>query len=159
MKKLYLLRHAQAQQNINNDRARTISTQGGLEIEQVASQFKAKKMLPDVTFCSTSVRTIQTLDRLQMYSHVKLKVEYTDQLYGVSLEELVNFLRAIDVHIKNVMVVGHNPTMNELSSYLISERKEVIFGTANLLAMTLHIDNWGDIGMGCAIMDWLIIPK
>ena len=158
MKILYLFRHAQAQQNLNNDRVRKLTSQGELEVRQVAEQFRIKNIVPNITLCSTAVRTIQTLDRLQMHSHINFKIEYVDALYNIALDALVNFIRTIDDHNVSTMIVGHNPTINEMSSYLVADRKEIIFGTANLLAMTLKIDSWKEVSSGCAKMDWLITP-
>ena len=57
-----------------------------------------------------------------------------------------------------MMLVGHNPTFEELTSLLVGAAR-VRMPTASVACIGLPFDDWKRISPGCGILEWLIVPK
>jgi phosphohistidine phosphatase len=56
-----------------------------------------------------------------------------------------------------VLLVGHNPGLQELLQYLTGEFKEI--PTAALARIVLEVEPWSELREQSGRLDWLILPK
>ena len=75
----------------------------------------------EVIYCSWSVRTRQTLDVLQQSCNISwVKVVFDDCIYEKEWDrrDICDLIKNTSEDVYTVAIVGHNPTISELYSYL-----------------------------------------
>ena len=70
---------------------------------------------------------------------------------------MFNLLREFDDKYESVLLVGHNPGLEELLRILTREAKTM--PTATLSKIILNIEHWTEIAMNISNLDFIIRPK
>ena len=115
-----------------------------------------------MVLCSSARRTRETLDRLSpALGPAEIRIER--ELYGASSEDLLQRLRKVPNEIESVMLVGHQPAIQELALRLAHEGSEVErvrakFPTAALATLTFAGD-WSELAQQGAKLDAYVKPK
>lgn len=118
MKKvLYLLRHAKAAPANagQSDHARPLSGKGRDACRLIAGYLATHDRRPDAVICSTSARTRETLDRIGAEPGWSPRVEFSDRAYLAAAGTLLTLVRQTPDETRSIMLVGHNPGMEELA--------------------------------------------
>ena len=119
MKKITLLRHGDSlfQDSSVNDWSRPLSPEGEKECHDVAKFIKDCHPLPSKIISSNARRTIETvkilLEKNKWDSEI-LKVD--KELYLASANLLTEKIQSQSESINDLIIVGHNPGLSELSS-------------------------------------------
>ncbi|HXR94650.1 MAG TPA: histidine phosphatase family protein [Rhizomicrobium sp.] len=158
MKRLYILRHAKAAQGEpgQDDHARALTVRGIADAEAMARYLRKNGAKPERVLISTSARTIQTADLVLRELEGPPRADYRDGLYLASASKILAILKTLSGKFSAVMVVGHNPGLEELAALLAREpvrRKErerrgeleEKFPTASLAVLDFAIDRWRDL--------------
>ena len=116
---LYLLRHAKSSWDDPSlaDRERPLAPRGERAADMMGEHLRSKKIAPDIVLCSPAVRARQTLEGLGMDWDARIE----PVLYGASEGDLVERLRKLPVDVESVMLIGHNPALEELTLMLAGE--------------------------------------
>jgi phosphohistidine phosphatase len=162
VKTLYVLRHAKSSWDDSSidDHDRPLSGRGRRAARRIAEYMEAEDIRPQLVLCSTAARARQTLDAIGDGMET---VEVVGDLYLASGHEVVARLRKVDTDVASVMVIGHNPGMQELVLMLASSggdlgRVQEKFPTAALA--TLAIDGtWSDLSGGKGRLVSLVLPR
>ncbi|GJL82655.1 MAG: phosphoglycerate mutase [marine bacterium B5-7] len=137
-----------------NKRGRRAAGEMGLELKNMAAP-------PDRVVCSPALRARQTVERVFLKTGWRLdRLEFDESLYLASCDELIEVLRRFN-DLDIVMVVGHNPGLEELMVYLCGSdiertRKGKLLTTANIATIDLGPDGL-DIGEEAKLVE-LIRP-
>jgi phosphohistidine phosphatase len=99
----------------------------------------------DVVLCSPARRTRQTWGLVSAELGGSPSVDYDDRLYGASDEELIAVARELRGGASTVLVIGHNPGLEELVSLLTGSPHSL--KTSAIAVLEGHGD-WSDIGPG-----------
>lgn len=171
MKRLYILRHAKAAQAEagQDDHARALTVRGIADAEAMARYLRKNGAKLDRVLISTSARTIQTAD-LVLRELDGPRADYRDGLYLAPAGKIVTMLKSLPAKFSEVMVVGHNPGLEELAALLAREpvrRKErerrgeldEKFPTAALAVLDFDIDRWRDLTTGSGKLADFVRPK
>ena len=157
MKKIYFLRHAKSSWDdfALKDFDRPLATRGIQDADLMGNYFRSKKIKLDVVFSSPSKRTIETLEHF--FQLEKPNIKFEESIYHASLDDILSVLFSIPEDIKNIMVVGHNPSMHEISEYLSNKfiRK---YPTCCLAGFTTD-KNWNDLSQGSVSFDFIKKPS
>lgn len=149
MKTLYLLRHGKSDLNEKLvDDERTLSSRGVHNIISLGNYIKQRRIEPDTVFISPTVRTRETFIILKKKKNKFKNVLFTDELYDKTGKELFPFLKGLDNKLNSVMLIGHNPGLEELATYLIGENVFPKFPTSALLQLDFSKANWDSIENG-----------
>lgn len=111
MKRLFLLRHAEASMNAPSDRERPLTDHGLRQAEALGNTLRERDLLPDFVYCSPALRTRQTFERLNLPSPAS---EQPERLYNAPTGDLLSFIQSTKDDVESVMVVAHNPGMHQL---------------------------------------------
>ncbi|MDI7863902.1 histidine phosphatase family protein [Rhizobiaceae bacterium n13] len=113
--RIYLLRHAEAGWPAPGQRDfdRPLNDQGYAEAETVADIAADLGYKPELVLCSTAVRCRETADAFKRVASVDTEFRYVDQLYNANADTYLEILSAQTAS-RSVMIVGHNPTMEEV---------------------------------------------
>ncbi len=124
-KHLYVLRHAKSSWEDPGlaDHERPLAPRGHRAVQALAEHLERNGIRPDLVLCSTSRRTLETLEGVSPTGERLIEPE----LYGATGTDLLERLRRVPDHVDAVMVIGHNPAMQTLVLRLADQGQD---GTA-----------------------------
>src|ERR1700694_2751344 len=161
MKTLHLLRHAKSDWADESlpDQERPLAPRGIKAARQLAARLKEEPIEVDLVLCSTARRTRETLELLRpALGHVTIKFE--EGLYGAAADELIARLRRVPKKIGAVLVIGHNPGIEEAAWLLLGpKRAPGHFPTGALASLRFAGEDWRSIQEGAAELLGFITPK
>lgn len=122
MRRLLLLRHAKAERSQpgGRDQDRILTKRGRRDAAAVGAYLVRHKFVPDRALVSTSARTRETW-ALVSAAFAKLPpVSFDERIYEASPEAILNAIRETGTAGKTLIVVGHNPGVQQLAAMLIA---------------------------------------
>ena len=162
MRRLILFRHAKTAPRApgQEDIDRPLTERGIRDSAQMARRLAREGLIPDLVLMSPSLRTRQTWDHAAP-AFPKARVEVVQAIYEASVDDLTAVLAAAPPDADTVMMIGHNPGLQELSVNLLIEgsaaahhieQLEARFPTAAAAAFLIDAD-------GRAAFDGVFSPK
>ncbi len=119
MKTVTLFRHAKSGEKDNldiGDFDRPLANRGVKAAPRIGAALRDRKLRPGFVLCSPSVRTRQTLALAAPEAwDSPPEVRFEERLYEASAQTLFKALRDLAEDIVHVMIVGHNPGLQELA--------------------------------------------
>ena len=169
MKTIYLARHAKSSWNseANSDFDRPLNERGKADAIKMGEEMNRLSWLPEKIIASPAVRVKQTCKAYSEILDYSLEnVEWNSVIYEAYTVTLVNILTSIEESIKSVMLIGHNPAMEDLLVHLcgyskVNEHQQndgKIFTTANVEELTTDA-TWKDLVTEEVQLKKLLRPK
>lgn len=163
---LYLLRHAKAvAQHADGDRARGLTDGGRDAARAIAAAIAERRIAPSLVLCSDSARTRETLDIVLSALKPQPEIRYEEALYLADAKQMLQRLRRVADDTRAVMVVGHNPGLQELAVMLSDQptgplmaRLTTDFPTAALARFELGLP-WSALERGSARLMAVLVPS
>src|SRR6476661_8314836 len=117
---LYLLRHAKSAWDSPSaeDFDRPLSERGRREADWVAGLVRARGGSPSRILCSSSQRTRETLASIVPVLSRDASIDITRRIYEAPAERLLAALGEQSTSHQSVMLVGHNPGLEDLANLL-----------------------------------------
>lgn len=141
-----------------DDHDRPLKGRGRRGATSIGKQLREAGLLPDLALSSTARRARSTARRCLAASGAETPLQVTRELYGSGAarhrEEIAR--RAGDEH-ATVLVVGHNPDLEDLVAGLTGE--PVRLKTAFLAEISLDIDSWADLATARGRLGRLLRPQ
>ncbi len=160
MKTLLLLRHAKSSWKDETlpDHDRPLNKRGKKDAPRMGERLREEGFQPDIVLCSTAVRAQDTAQLALESAGLDPELLPREDLYAFEPGAYLHALSNLDDRYDQVLIVGHNPAMEELLTGLTGEHLPM--PTAALAHIELPIDAWKNIsfGMGARLED-LWIPK
>jgi phosphohistidine phosphatase len=151
MKRLYLLRHAKSSWKDTSlpDYDRPLAGRGRRAAKAIARRLRDQDLEPELVLCSTARRARETLDRIEPALGAPT-VELEHDLYAASADALLERLRRVPDTVASVMLIGHNPGLQELALDLARPPPTVSelatkFPTAALATLEIRASNWQEL--------------
>jgi len=151
-KTIQILRHAKTEAGFHKqDKDRVLTSAGHERAAALATIMNQNADLPlDLILCSTAQRTRQTAAPIVDMRHVPIK--YLDDMYLASAGQLYEIIKNVDDDIDHIMLVGHNPSMHQIVSFLavseqLDKNEEIRFSypTGTLTALSFENKSWSGI--------------
>lgn len=144
MKTLLLLRHAKScwEDSSLADHDRPLKPRGIKAARRIGQLIDAQNCCPELVLCSTAVRAKETLRLVLAESKAAPAVEYLERLYHCSLDVFGSVLQSIPWDLPAVMLVGHNPGLEEFLSHLTGQPQTMPTGA--LARIELDLSQWSD---------------
>ena len=162
MKRLYLLRHAKSSWKDSSlaDHDRPLAGRGRRASKAMARHLRDEGISPDLVLCSSARRARETLDRIESALDSPTVV-VEPELYGASGRALLDRLRRVPDSAESVMLIGHNPAMQDLALDLAPGASELAekFPTGALATLTFAGSTWGELDSGGAELVALVKPR
>lgn len=116
---------------------------------------------------SPAVRAAETIERAEDATGITIPVQWDRRIYLASSRILGDVLREQPDHTQKLLMVGHNPGLEDLIFDLVPDDGscplraivEEKFPTAAYAVLELDIDRWADLEDGCARMVHLMRPR
>lgn len=169
MKILGLFRHAKSDWNdaVARDFDRPLNGRGRKGAAAVGKHIGEHGIRWARVLASPAVRVTQTIEIAAEASQTKPPVIWDRRIYLASSANLMDLLRELEGDPKAILMVGHNPGLEDLIFDLVpddgsSPLRDVVeekFPTAAYAVLELDIQSWNQIGDGCGRLVHLVRPR
>lgn len=168
MKTIILLRHAKSSWGDSSveDFDRSLNQRGERAATLVGQFLRHEGLHPDLILCSAARRTRETLVRVQgaMLDDATTLIER--ELYLASANTLLERLRKVSDESERVLIIGHNPGLEDLAALLVEpkgspfeEKLALKYPTAGLAVLTFDIGRWHDLKKKSGHLDLFATPR
>ena len=167
MKTLTLLRHAKSGWDDGElrDFDRTLNAKGARAARVMGQHLRDERLAFDRVVASPAVRVMETLDAVERGYGRRLSAEWDRDLYLAPAAALVERVRALPDNLDRVLLVGHNPGLEDLVLLLVPDRADALRGaveskypTASLAELVLA-DGWTGVRSGGATLTRFVRPR
>ncbi|MCK4726403.1 MAG: histidine phosphatase family protein [Anaerolineales bacterium] len=147
MKKLLIFRHAKSSWKHPElaDHDRPLNKRGKRDAPRMGELMREHDMVPDLIISSTAKRARQTADFVADTSGYQAEIQFERSFYAAEPEALIDILQQVADNNECVMVVGHNPDLEELLEMLTGDWERM--PTAALALIELAINEWARISL------------
>jgi phosphohistidine phosphatase len=159
MKVLFLLRHAKAVSGSDGlrDLDRSLTDEGHRQAKRIGKYLKEQNVGFDLVLSSTALRARDTTQLVLTAAEWMAEVRYDQRIYDANRQQLLRMVSEIERDKSKVLLVGHNPGLEELLQRLTGRFEPMSTGT--LARIALGGSEWKDAGEQTADLDWLVTPK
>ena len=154
-KELCLLRHGKSDRDLAvDDFDRPLKKRGKTAVQRMGEWMQQQIILPDYLVSSPAKRAISTAN----IAHKALTVEGLDimqdkRMYQSGLEAIKSVLAECPINAARVLLVGHNPDLEDLLIYLVGASRlpetNKLLPTSSLVRLKMPED-WSTLEPGCA---------
>jgi phosphohistidine phosphatase len=123
----------------------------------VGEELRNREMMPDLILSSTAKRARSTAKCVKKASGYEGKTLKTDDLYMAGVERHLKVLAGVDDSHQRVLLVGHNPDLEELAHVLTGQA--IALPTAALACIDLAIDSWSQATEAKGDLRFLLNPS
>jgi len=147
---LVVLRHAKAVHTSGlADGERPLTDVGERDALKVGAALVGMDLIPDLVLCSPSVRTRQTADLALPGAEILIE----PAIYEAYPDELLTLIRRSDPEVRTLVLVGHNPGVQELVMRLVSSDGDAGFPPGTFAVIEVD-GEWAELDTGRAIAHW-----
>ena len=145
---LYIMRHAKSDWSGPqiSDFERPINKRGTKNAMRIGEWMNENNHIPQKIISSPAVRAKETIELVtEQISKFNLEdLTYEDELYLAGFTQLIEFINTYKDKVQSLMLVGHNPGIENLVNYLCDKSgdKETIVTTANLFIFKFSSDSF-----------------
>ena len=145
MKTLLVLRHAKSSWNdpALDDHERPLNERGRRDAPRMGNLVREYGLIPDLVISSDAVRAQLTAEAVAEAARYAGEILLDQRLYLASPADILSLLQTVGENAETIMIVGHNPGLEELVEHLTGERQDL--PTATLAQIALPIDHWRDL--------------
>jgi phosphohistidine phosphatase len=166
---LTLFRHAKSSwdDTVPRDFDRPLNQRGEKAAITVGKWVKDQGLTFDHVVASPAVRVIDTIDQFVKGTGERIDATWDRRIYLASSATLMDVLRDQSDAFTSVLMVGHNPGMEDLVFDIVpddgsSPLRDVVwekYPTAAIARIELNIDSWADIDRKCGKLTHFIRPR
>jgi phosphohistidine phosphatase len=166
VKGLTLLRHAKSEWDapVAGDFDRPLNGRGRKAARAMGREMRARGLEFDRVVASPAIRIVETMEGVaEGYGH-RLEADSDPRVYLASVATLLKIVREADDRDQRLLIVGHNPGMEQLALLLtrggaLRDQLAVKFPTGALAEISLPIARWRDAAEGEGTLARFIRPR
>ena len=145
MKSILILRHAKSSWKLPdvNDHDRPLNKRGKRDAPHMGEIIQDKNLVPDFIISSTAKRAHSTAKAVAKAAGYKGDITLNQSLYAAPPTAYIDVLHDLPNKYTRVLLVGHNPGLEQLVNMLSSE--EHTMPTCSLVHVQLCINTWSEI--------------
>jgi phosphohistidine phosphatase len=157
MKTLLILRHAKSSRDDPTlaDHDRPLAKRGLRDAPRMGELLFAERLVPDLILSSTAVRALQTAMLAAQACRYDRELRTVPELYLAEAATYLAVVREVDDRHERVMLVGHNPGMEELLVAVTGHAERMPTGA--LAQVRFAADRWAEVsvdGPGDLVQLW-----
>jgi phosphohistidine phosphatase len=166
MKTLTLLRHAKSSWDdpVKRDFDRPLNPRGRRAARTIGREMRSLGLSFDRVVASPARRVVETIEEVAL-SFGPLDPDYDERIYLAPKAGLVGLVHETPDSIGRLLLVGHNPGLEELALFLAGRdgalRAEVAikYPTGTLAEIEFAAQHWRNIGQGQGMLGRFIRPR
>ena len=163
---LYLLRHAKAAPlGIGGDFVRPLVDKGRADAARLGAFLAARDLRPAKALISAATRTRQTFEIVDAGLGGSVSALLEDGLFTETATKLSNRLRDMPPSLPSLMIVGHNPSIQEAAVGLARDGDVVelqrirgMFPPCGLAILSFDTEDWADARISGGRLDLFVVP-
>jgi phosphohistidine phosphatase len=168
MRRLLLLRHAKSSWSEPgaSDHARPLNRRGQEAAPRIGAYLNRHKLVPDTVLCSTAKRTRETWELVSSEMRGAPEAAYVERLYDAAPRTLLDVFCHADPAAKSVLVIAHNPGLQEIATDLIAagdlgdrERLREKLPTGGLVVIDFAIADWSKLHVRSGRLERFVVPR
>jgi phosphohistidine phosphatase len=150
---VYLLRHAKSSWDDPTlaDSERPLAPRGRRAAKKIARYLRERGARPELVLSSSAARARETLVAIG-------EGEIRPELYGASAAGLLAVIRGLPDDVSSVLLIGHNPGMEDLAGAFAPLPGEK-FPTGALATFVFDCARWADVALGGAELVDYVVPR
>ncbi len=159
MRRLVLMRHAKSSWGDPglDDHDRPLNKRGKAAADALGDWLRAQTIVVDQALLSSSVRTVETLQRLR----IDCDRQVLDRLYLAGPDEMLKRLRRATG--QTVLLLAHNPGIAWFARDLMQAAPDhprfADYPTGATLVARFDIDDWSRLELGTGTLDAFVVPR
>jgi phosphohistidine phosphatase len=159
MKTLFILRHAKSSWKDDSlkDFDRPLNSRGRKAAELIGTLMRKEKLTPDLVLSSPAVRARETIEIVMKTARLSAELRYDQRIYEAGPLRLLEVISQIEEDKSSVLLVGHNPGLEELLQVLTGSAEHIATGT--LGKIDLKASKWSKTLEDKGSLDWLVKAK
>ena len=141
-----MLRHAKSSwaDSSQDDWERPLNDRGRRDAPRAGEWLRAQALVPDLIVSSDAVRARETAEAVAKSAGYTGEILVEPGLYQATPDEALTVLNTIgDQTARTVMIVGHNPGLEDLVSRLSGEHHGLV--TTALVELAVPIERWSEL--------------
>jgi phosphohistidine phosphatase len=144
MKTLILLRHAKSSWKHEGlaDHDRPLNKRGERDAPRAGEALRERHLVPDLMYSSSAERALKTAEQAALAMDFEGDIAVDRRLYLASPEVMLEFVREISEQSERVLIVGHNPGMEEFVAAMVGAVAPM--PTAALAVLALDVNAWAE---------------
>ena len=157
---LLLVRHADSMmaEAGHKDIERALSPKGYQDATRLGHYLYEHQQDIDLMLVSTAQRAQSTAEILNEQMHYgDHRFRLSEELYQASVRSVLNLIHQQSENVRQLMIVGHNPTLMYLAEYLSGEPVSSMV-PGGLFSLRLTVDQWGEVSQRSADIKAYITP-
>jgi phosphohistidine phosphatase len=166
IRQLLVLRHAKSAWDtvVTTDFDRPLSKRGKREAPRVGGWLRHQGLVPDLVVSSPAKRARKTTTKVCRELGIpKQEIWWEPRIYGATTETLLDVLSECRADARIVLLVGHNPGLEDLLSYLCGSDVSIpadgkLLPTAALARLRIAA-SWKHLQPSCATLVSIIRPR
>jgi phosphohistidine phosphatase len=145
VKRLLILRHAKSSwaDSSQDDWQRPLNERGRRDAPLAGEWLRKRALLPDAIITSDAVRARTTAQAVATALGHARDIITHPSLYHAKPEDVFDVLHDVAGNARTVLIVGHNPGLEELVHQLTGEHHGLV--TTALVVLDVPIDRWRDL--------------
>jgi len=130
----------------------------GLRAAPLVGRFmREQKLQPDLVLCSPAERARQTAALVAEAAGLRAPLRYDERIYEATAARLVEVVSQAEDGAGELLLVGHNPGLEELIELLTGESRRM--PTAALARIQLDLDKWAKLRERTGHLEWQVKAK
>lgn len=167
LRRLVVLRHAKsAWPEGVPDHERPLAPRGRRDAPAAGHALAEIDCLPDLALCSTATRARETWELASAQWGTPPPVRHDPRLYAADVPELLQVVREAPAQAATLLLIGHNPGLEELVLDLAGDGLDNLldevrlkFPTSVIAVLTWRGTTWRDLAPGTALLTWMAVPR
>ncbi|WP_338899493.1 histidine phosphatase family protein [Streptomyces sp. TG1A-60] len=167
LRELVVLRHAKSAWPIGvPDHERPLAPRGRRDAPAAGRALADADWLPDLALCSTAVRARRTWELASAQWGTPPPVRHDRRLYAAGVPELLDVVREVPDQVRTLLLVGHNPALEELVLDLAGDALDgalddvrAKFPTSAIAFLSWHGETWASLAPGTALLTDMIVAR
>lgn len=168
MKTIYLLRHAKSSWDDPSlpDFHRPLAARGRKAAPRMGAFMARHGHLPDLVLCSAARRAVETWQAVSEVLDDKVEVQVREDIYHASPGDLLDAVRHLSPEVESVLLIGHNPTFEDLALALAGSGEELAleeldrkYPTGAMAILDFPVEDWKDVREGTGWLRAFVRPK
>jgi phosphohistidine phosphatase len=139
-----------------SDFDRALTERGRNEAQAVGKYLQRQDVKLDLVLSSAAVRARETTELILNAAGFEVNARFDRQIYEAGWRELLALLSELEEQASTVLLVGHNPALEDLV-HLLTERTEHM-SPATLAQISLDAELWSNVKESTGTLDWIVRP-
>jgi phosphohistidine phosphatase len=167
LRRLVVLRHAKsAWPEGVPDHERPLAPRGRRDAPAAGRALAEADCLPDLALCSTALRARQTWELASAQWGTPPPVRHDPRLYAADVSDLLTALHEVPAEVETLLLVGHNPGLEELVLELAGDSLDdaldevrLKFPTSAIAVLAWRGPAWEALAPGTALLTSMLVPR